>query len=698
MTTPDDLINILIVDDEPTNLVVLETVLSDPSYRLVRAQSAEQALLALMQEEFALLVLDIHMPGMTGFELAQMVKERKKTSHIPIIFLTAYYDQDQHMLAGYGSGAVDYLNKPVNPAVLRSKVSIFADLHRKSRELLQANSILKTEIRERLRAEEELRELNESLERRVAERTEALVRSDQKLQSVMDSITDGFYTLDHDWRFTYCNEQGARLFGMSTGDLLGGVIWDLFPKMKGTGFYEGYMKAAQTRNTVSVEELYSDLPAKWFECHCYPSEDGVSVYFHEITERREAEALREQLLAAEQAARIEGDRVARAKDEFLTSLSHELRTPLAAILGWAMVLKRPGIDVQTLQRGIDAITKNAQAQTQLVSELLDTSRIVSGKLHVELERIDLNSVAAAAVDTLRPSAQAKGVSIELVPNTETRLELMGDVGRLAQIATNLLTNAVKFTPSAGAVTVATRRDGSHVELIISDTGDGIRQEFLPYLFDRFSQADGSAARIHGGLGLGLSIVRDLVELHAGTIAAQSRGKDLGSTFVVRFPAAPAVDPGEDTGLAVRGQEAVGAAASAESERPRTETTLGGVRVLLVDDHDDVLEVERRLLSECGAVVGTAASAEDALRLLKTQMFDVLLSDLGMPGMDGYQLIGIIRTSQDQGLARMPAAAVTAFVRAEDRQRALAAGYQAFLRKPVSPTALVTTVAELARRR
>jgi PAS domain S-box-containing protein len=602
------------------------------------------------------------------------------------------------MLAGYGSGAVDYLNKPVNPAVLRSKVSIFADLHRKSRELGLANSILKNEIRERLRAEEELRVLNESLERRVAERTEALLRSEQKLQSVMDGITDGFYTLDHDWRFTYCNEQGARLFGMSTGELLGGVIWDLFPKMKTTGFYECYLKAAETRSTVSIEELYSESPAKWFECHCYPSEDGVSVYFHEITERREADALREQLLAAEQAARTEGDRVARAKDEFLTSLSHELRTPLAAILGWAMVLKRPNTDAETWQRGIDAITKNAQAQTQLVSELLDTSRIVSGKLHVELERIDLNAVAAAAVDTLRPSAQAKGISIDVVPSTESSLELMGDAGRLAQIATNLLTNAVKFTPSAGVVTVTTRRVDLHVELIVADTGDGIQEKFLPYLFDRFSQADGSAARLHGGLGLGLSIVKDLVELHSGTIMAQSRGKGLGSSFVVRFPAAPAVRPEEALDMAARGRSTEEAVTSADADRQRSETDLGGVRVLLVDDHGDVLEIERRLLSECGAMVDTATSAEAALHLLKAQTFDVLLSDLGMPGMDGYQLIETIRTSQDQGLARLPAAAITAFVRQEDRQRAFAAGYQAFLRKPVSPTALVMTVAELARKR
>ena len=692
----DESINILIVDDEPANLVVLETVLSDPTYRLVRAQSAEQALLALMQEEFALLVLDIHMPGMSGFELAQMVKERKKTAGVPIIFLTAYYDQDQHVLAGYGSGAVDYLNKPVNPAVLRSKVSVFADLHRKSRALALANSILTTEIRERVRAEEALRAMNESLERRVVERTEALVRADQKLQSILSSITDGLHTLDRDWCFSYCNEQGARLLGTAVDQLLGRNIWTLFPALKDSRFFEGYSEAMQTRRTLSFEARLPEPLGTWVECHCYPADEGLSVYVHEITGRRQAEALREQLLAAEQAARSEAERVTRAKDEFLTSLSHELRTPLAAILGWATLLKRASTGGDTLRRGLEAITKNAQAQTQLVAELLDTSRIVSGKLRIEMQRLDLNAVATSVVDTIRPMAQAKGVAIELVLHAGPGAELMGDEGRLAQIASNLLTNAVKFTPADGTVTVTTRVDASHVELVVADTGEGIAAEFLPHLFDRFSQADGSAARIHGGLGLGLSIVKDLVELQSGAILAASPGKGSGSSFVVRFPRAQACGPNDAAGGGSGGGGAE-PAPRLHLDGPAEEADLDGVRVLLVDDHADVLEVECRLLTECGATVATAGSGQAALQRLAGEVFDVLLSDLGMPGMDGYQLMQTIRASADPNIARLPAAAITAFLRPDDRERALAAGYQAFMQKPVSPTALAAIVAQLGKR-
>lgn len=680
-------INILIVDDEPANLVVLESVLSDASYRLVRAQSADEALMALMREEFALLVLDVHMPGMSGFELAEMVKERKKTAGVPIIFLTAYYDQDQHMLAGYGSGAVDYLNKPVNPAVLRSKVAVFADLHRTSRELARANSILRSEVRERQRADEALRSLNESLERRVVERTEALTRADQKLQAMMDSITDGLHTLDKDWCFTYCNKQGASLLGMRVDQLIGRNIWELFPSMTATRFREGYSRAVQTRQTVSFEECHpGETPGRWLECHCYPSDEGLSVYFHEITERHQAQDLREQLLAAEQAARSEGERVARAKDDFLTTLSHELRTPLAAILGWATVMKRAGTNEETLRRGLDAITENAKIQTNLVSELLDTSRIVAGKLHIELERLDLNVVAASCADTLKPLAQSKGVSIDLSLAAGTRMELMGDRGRLSQIALNLLSNALKFTPKGGVVNLSTCVDGSMLEMMVADTGVGIGEDFLPHLFDRFSQADGSAARTFGGLGLGLSIVKDLVELHAGTISAHSAGKGHGSSFVVRFPIAPVpsiASDGKTMGVW-------------EGDVLPGRTEIGGVRVLIVDDHDDVLEAGRRLLTDCGAVVEVARSGQEALNWLEKASFDVLLSDLGMPGMDGYQLIKEVRASLNSSVAQLPAAAVTAFVRAEDQRRALDAGYQTFLQKPVSPAALAAAVTALAR--
>ena len=689
-----DTINILIVDDEPANLVVLETVLDDPGYRLVRALSADQALMALVEQEFALLILDVRMPGMTGFELAQMVKERKKTARVPIIFLTAYYDKDQHILEGYGTGAVDYLNKPVNPAVLRSKVSVFADLHRSSRALTLSNRALVAEVGERRRAEEQLRELNDTLERRVTERTEALRRSDHKLQVIMSSITDGLLMLDRNWCFTYFNEQGARMVGMRLEQLLGACVWDLFPHARGTKFYEGFQRAVQTQQTVLFEEFYPHPINVWIECHCYPSDDGLSVYFHDITDRREVEERRDRLLRAEQAARTEGERIALVKDDFLATLSHELRTPLAAIVGWASILKRADIDAETQHRGIDAIARNAQVQASLIADLLDMNRIVSGKLRLNIERIDLNLIAAAAADTVRPAALAKGVGIDVQLAGISHAEVMGDSARLHQIAWNLITNAVKFTNTGGTVAILIEVNDLQVCLTITDTGQGISPEFLPYLFDRFSQSDGTAARLHGGLGLGLSIVRNLVELHAGSVSASSAGQGQGSSFKVQLPKAGRTpvqtafrhdqadrEPADD--FAVSGRQML-----------EGQIDLNGVSVLLVDDHADMLEVERRLLSECGATVTTAESAGQALQLLRSGRFDVLLSDLGMPGMDGYALIREVRTTLGLAPAQLPAAAVTAFVRAEDREQAVLAGYQACIQKPVSPTLLVGTVYDL----
>ncbi|MES2957111.1 MAG: response regulator [Pseudomonadota bacterium] len=667
-------INILIVDDEPGNLIVLETVLDDPGYRLVRAQSPEQALLALVEEEFALLILDIRMPGMTGFELAQLIKQRKRTAHVPIIFLTAYYDKEQHEVQGYGSGAVDFLNKPVNPTVLRSKVAVFADLHRKNRAITQAN--------------ESLHELTEGLEKRVAARTDDLRRANEKLQGVMDSITDGLLMLDRSARLTYCNAQGARMLGMRPEQLVGHCIWDLFPQLRTTKYFGSFQSAIDGRETVAFEEYFPAPLSVWLECHCYPSDEGLSVYCHDITDRREVEKRREQLLAAEQAARAEGERIARAKDEFLMSLSHELRTPLAAILGWSKALQQPNLDPATLGRGIDAIARNARAQSNLVNDLLDMSRIISGKLRLDMERVDLGAIAAAAAETARPAAQLKGVTI-CVQGEGRPAETWGDAMRLQQVASNLVTNAVKFTPSGGTVSLSTAREGASAVLTVSDNGEGIAPDFLPYLFDRFSQADSAGARVHGGLGLGLSIVKHLTELHDGEVTASSAGAGQGASFEVRLPLMV-----DDTERAMGDRPAdASASASQEEDAP---VDLTGLSVLLVDDDADLLEGQRRLLSAYGAIATVASSAAAALQHLRSGRFDVLLSDLGMPGTDGYTFIESVRSSLGLSAQSLPAAAVTGYVRDVDRQRALDGGYQAFLQRPLPPATLARVVFDLAQ--
>jgi CheY-like chemotaxis protein len=678
--------NILIVDDEPVNLLLLEAVLDDPGYRIVRAQSADQALRALMNDEFAVMVLDIQLPDMNGIELARMIKEGTKTAHLPIIFLTAYFDEDQHRLQGYGSGAVDYLSKPVNPVILRSKVAVFAELHRKTIEVQRANTALLAEVQERRRAEERLRELNETLERRVRERSEALLQADRKLQAMMSSITDGLLLIEHDGRIGYANAQGAMLLGLQAEQLAG----QRFEGIVGDGMLDTeFDRATAARQTVSFESQVGGDAERWLQFHCYPSDDGLSVYFHDITDRRELQLRRDQLLAAEQAARSASEHAAHAKEQFIAAVGHELRTPLAAIVGWANVLSQPGIEASTLQRGIQAIARNAQAQSLLVSDLQEMSRIIAGKLRIDLQQVDLNEIAHGAAETARPTAHSRRHSLVLQVAAEPA-RMLGDASRLMQMVMNLVTNAMKFTPAGGTITLATVVQETTVELSVSDTGQGIAQEFMPQLFERFSQADDTAARQHGGLGLGLSIVKNLAELHGGEVLALSEGAGHGAAFVLRFPrsrhaAAPRDDPA-----------APEPADSRESADGRGEASVTGLLVLLVDDHGDVLEAHARLLSEQGAVVTTAPSAQAALALLAAHRFQVLVSDLGMPELDGYDLIRRVRHELGLDAVTLPALAVTAFVRTEDRDAALDAGYQQCMQKPVPPVEFVRTVARLAR--
>ena len=420
----------------------------------------------------------------------------------------------------------------------------------------------------------------------------------------------------------------------------------------------------------------------------------------DIEQIKRIESEREQLLAAERTARAEVERVGRIKDEFLATLSHELRTPLNAIVGWAQLLQRSGdgVDPKLVRDGIDAIARNAQAQAQLIADLLDMNRIVTGKLKMEIGPVDPNQVAAAAADTVRPIAQAKGVRLE-VRLTPDLPRIQGDAHRLQQVLWNLLANAVKFTPGGGLITVSTAAVEGTVRLVAEDTGQGLEPAFVPYLFDRFSQADASAARKHGGLGLGLSIVKQLVELHGGTVSAESDGPGLGSRFMVSLPipGPRAARAGDSPRPLERSRPAPAERRAAENAGAMTDVDLSGVSVLLVDDQKDALEALRRLLVESGAAVSTATSAQEALELLRERRPHVLLSDIGMPGMDGYQLIREVRERLGITGAELPAAAFTAFARVEDRDRALAAGYQAHLSKPIRPQSLLAMVASLTAR-
>jgi CheY-like chemotaxis protein len=401
----------------------------------------------------------------------------------------------------------------------------------------------------------------------------------------------------------------------------------------------------------------------------------------DITERKRSED-RERL------ARREAERANRLKDEFLAMVSHELRTPLNAILGWADMLQSGTLQDARRDRAIHAIHSNAQRQAQLIGELLDVSRIMSGKLLLGRTAVDLQNAVRTAIEVVQASADAKGIHIAVDADPSVG-PFYADATRLQQILWNLLSNAIKFTPDGGAVHVRVWRADGGVELIVTDTGQGIPAAFLPSVFEPFQQADRSTARQHGGLGLGLSIVRHLVEAHGGTITVESAGEGQGSTFILRLPIvavyADRLDAGPTTQPSPSNPSATDASAS-----------LDGLTVLVVDDDEESRELVAATLESRGALVLPAASAADALRVLSSQRVDVLLSDVAMPGEDGYSLIRRVRLLEMAGAPFIPAAALTSFARDEDRQQALQAGFQLHLVKPIDSRALVEAVASLTR--
>jgi signal transduction histidine kinase/CheY-like chemotaxis protein len=393
---------------------------------------------------------------------------------------------------------------------------------------------------------------------------------------------------------------------------------------------------------------------------------------------------REDLLTRERAARDEAERLSALKDEFLATLSHELRTPLNAILGWASMLGRGGKDEETLRRGLETIERNARAQGQLIDDLLDMSRIISGTLRLDVQLLEPDKVIEAALGTVHPAAVAKRIDLR-VDVAKGLGTVLGDPGRLQQVMWNLLSNAVKFTPSGGMVQVMLGRDAQDVVIRVADSGIGIEPEFLPHVFDRFRQQDASITRKHGGLGLGLSIARQLVELHGGTIAVSSPGPHAGTTFTLRLPLA------EPEVKAPRPEPAVTSQATGEGD-------LAGVKVLLVDDADDTLDVLQQILRHSGATTLAASSAGTALALLEREQPDVIVSDIGMPDVDGFELMRRIRRRAASAGGSIPAIALTAFTRQDDRHKAMQAGFNGYLAKPVEPGSLVAHIAEAVGQR
>ena len=457
---------------------------------------------------------------------------------------------------------------------------------------------------------------------------------------------------------------------------------------------QAYSEGFETRQPFRSEYRIrrEDGEVRWLIEQANPLFEGAAGSFSgyigtcvDITESKQLQTDREETLKAERAAREEAERVGRLKDEFLATVSHELRTPLNAILGWATLLRRLDAGSSDHARGLETIERNARVQGQIIADLLDMSRIISGKVQLDVQAIDLNDVVNAALDAVRLSIEAKKLRMHVVLDARAG-RLRGDPGRLQQVFWNLLTNAVKFTPSGGRIDVVMERVNSHVEVTVADSGVGIKPEFLAFVFDRFRQADSSTTRRHGGLGLGLSIVKHLVELHGGSVRVKSAGEGQGSTFVVALPIS-----------AMRTQE------TNPIERPAFSDVdvstielpgLEGVRALVVDDQADARILICRLIEENGGRCFVAESGAEALTMVAQEDINILISDIGMPDFDGYDLIRKIRSMHLSHIRNLPAIALTAYARADDRQRALLAGFQMHVSKPVEPRELIAGIASL----
>jgi PAS domain S-box-containing protein len=513
----------------------------------------------------------------------------------------------------------------------------------------------------------------------------------QRLASIVESSNDAIITKNLAGVVTSWNPGAVNLFGYEADEMVGRPIAVVIPSDRQE---EEFAILERIRRGVPVEIYETVRQSKdgrliHVSLSISPLHDaqgrivGASKIARDITERKRIEAERESLLVKERAARAEAERAARMRDEFLAVVSHELRTPLNSILGWLHLLKKSGLERPEIHEAVTAIERGARMQAQLVEDLLDMSRIMNGQFALDLSTVRLATVIENALAIVGPAAEARGVRLRsTVPEPST---VIGDARRLQQVLWNLLSNAVKFTSRGGTVDVFLTRSASSFELVVRDSGAGISPEFLPHVFERFRQADSSTRRTQGGLGLGLSIVKHLVELHDGSVHAASEGLGMGSTFTVRLPIAP-----------VRESNGDGKPQNGDAWMPKSEVDLRDLRVLVVDDDTDSRELVSRVLRDRNASVTVAESAPDALSLLEKGAFDVLISDIGMPGMDGYQFIRRLRESS-WSTSSVPAVALSAYARSEDRVKAMLCGFQTHSSKPIEPEELVATVAGLAGR-
>jgi len=655
MESTEERVNILLVDDQPNNLLALESMLGDMGQNLVRAESGTRALKQLLDREFAVILLDVQMPDLDGFETATLVRQRERSRDTPIIFLTALSRSETNVFRGYELGAVDYIFKPLNADILRSKVNVFVQLFRQ----------------------------REKLKRQAQE----LARVIKQNELILSAAAEGVLGIDLEGVATFVNPAAARMFGRFTDDVIAHDVHSLaHPAYPGVATCEidtcalyAVLHGDFAREQTDATFFRNDGTSFPVEFSSSPMRDadgtllGAVVTFRDITERRAAAATEE----AERRYR-EAESQNRAKDNFLATLSHELRTPMTAILGWARLLPTIPTNDPAFREAVAAIGRSAHLQAKLIDDVLDVSRIVSGKLRLTVANINVVTVLQDAVEAVRPSAQAKQIDLgtSFAPDVGNATL---DPTRLQQIVWNLLSNAVKFTPKGGSVNLSAKRTASQLQITVTDSGEGIAPQFLPHVFEPFRQAESTATRAHGGLGLGLSIVRYLSEAHGGSVSAESQGRGLGSRFNVTLPIRALQDSRPKTDD------------STVSVRFPTYAALAGRRLLVVDDDRDGRELIAAVLRQGGASVKSVDSGAAALEYIESNPVDLIVTDIAMPEMNGYMLRTRLRERKE--LEGVPIVALTAFPGAAAGEEST---FAAFLRKPIDPFELTEKLNDLLK--
>ncbi|MBE9008870.1 response regulator [Pseudanabaenaceae cyanobacterium LEGE 13415] len=781
----------IVLADDNADMREYVTRLLSQQYEVEAVPDGAAALKAICQRMPDLVLSDVMMPEMDGFELLQVLRDppegselqaQLRSRELPVILLSARAGEEAR-IEGLEAGADDYLTKPFSARELLARVEATLKLSRVRQEALQQ--------------EQALRSTSEIAQ----QKAEAAYR---RIDQLLESMSEAFIALDRDWRIIYQNATAERINDKPRSEVLGRTLWEEWPAAVGSVSDQAYRRALAEQIPVHFEQHYYEPPDHdvWLEVHAYPFEEGLGIFYRDITDRKRAEQVlresearfrqltdsapmlvwmagtdklcnyfnqswlnftgrtieqemgngwtknvhpedydrcvetytsrfdsrqpfemdyrlkrfdgeyrwvydagvprftpdgeflgyigscvdihdrkvaeqqKEQLLAREHAAREAAETANRIKDEFLAVLSHELRTPLNPIVGWSKLLKSGNLNAEKTAHAIDIIERNAKLQTQLIEDLLDVSRILRGKLSLTMAPVDLESIVKSALDTVRLAAEAK--SIQLQTNLSSTQSVLGDAARLQQVVWNLLSNAIKFTPEEGTVTVHLMQVETQVQIRVSDTGQGISADFLPHVFEYFRQEDSASTRKFGGLGLGLAIVRQLVELHGGTVQAESLGEDQGATFTVQLPSLKTnKDLNNDrTNLA-----------SSDN------ASLAGIQILVVDDEEDSRDLVRFVLDQAGAKVTAVSSAIEALEAIEHQKFDVLVSDIGMPEMNGYMLMEQVK----QQSAIPTAIALTAYAGELNQQQAIEVGFQRHLAKPIEPEILVQTVKTLIDR-